>query len=62
MINARNQRAAAREARQHQGAALVAGVAALAVDDGEEEQVPAPVPARGAAAAAVAPLAVDPGM
>jgi hypothetical protein len=62
MINARDQRAAARDARQQQGAALVAGVAALAVDEEDEGQVPAPVPVRGAAAAAAAPLVMDPGL
>ena len=40
MINPRDLRAAARVARQQQGAALVANVAALDPDENAEEQVP----------------------
>jgi hypothetical protein len=58
-MNAREQRAAAREAvRVQQAAGLVAGVAQLPVEDDEEGHLEVPVPAR--AAAAVPPL--DPGM
>jgi hypothetical protein len=49
-------------ARQLQGAALVARVAALNPDDDEEDQVPLQGPVQEATAAAVAPMVMDPGM
>jgi hypothetical protein len=61
MINARDQRAAARDARQQQAAALVAEVAADGghVDGGAPGQGPIPVPGGQAQAA---PMIMDPGL